>query len=256
MHFISNDFLVVLACPISDTDIMRRSLDDESYRIAPRGGTMKLHVYYLGPSKSGPTLPCPLYSLILPKFNDRWRVDTESAKILPQVSEASSRPLKGAPTVTDGLPYRTSDESGVFCTTFSGILSKQPSSTTDDDEEEMGTGWVIDIVVLKSHLINLASDAMKKKQFGQELVWKQWAGAKGEHVRVFPHSDEGWLGSPKLYEACSYRVASITPLKRGEVGNEVFPHPEPEDQQERKKVVQADRRTDVLDFCPGRLEGM
>jgi len=214
---------------------------------------MNLHVYYLAPGKN---ILTPLYSLILPKFNDHWRVDTESAKILPQISEASSRPLKGAPTVVDGLSYRTSDDSGVFCITFSGILLKQTSSTTDDDDEEMGTGWVIDIVVLKSHLINMASDATKKKQFGQELAWKEWAGANGEHVRVFPHSDEGWLGSPKLYEACSYRVASITPLKKGEVGNVVFHHPEPEDQRERKKVVQADRRMDVLDFCPGRLEGM
>lgn len=255
MHFIGNNFLVILACPISDTDIIRRSLDDENYPIAPRGGVMKLHAYYLGPNKDGFTSPCRVYSLTLPKFNGRWRVDTESAKILPQVSEASSRSLKGAPTVTDGLPYRASDDAGVFCVTFSGVLLKQHSSANDDDDE-IGTGWVVDIVVLKNRLLNLAKDAMEKKSVGKELAWMEWTGAKGEHVRVFPHSDEGWLGSPKLYEACSYRVASITPLKRGDVGNEAFPHSDQDGQRERKKVVQADRRMDVLDFCPGRIEGI
>lgn len=254
MHFVSNETLVILSCPITDTDLIRRSLDDENYPVAPREGKIKLHIYHVGPSKSGMPSPCLVRTLVYPLFNDRWRIDIESAKILPQISEASSRPIKDGLTVTDGLPYQTSNEAGVFGTTFSGMLLKrQLSSADDENDEELGTGWVIDLVVLKSRILDIAGDAIESKQTGGELSWKDWAGENGEHVRIFPHSDEGWMGSPKLYEAVSYRVASITPLKRGELGNEVYGIAE--ETRERKNAVQADRRMDVLDFCPGRLEG-
>lgn len=258
-HFIADDLLVVLSCPVSDADILRRSLDDYNYPI-PREGKLKLHIYRVGPAQNGITSPCLLRTLLLPIFNDRWRVDIDSGKILPQGSDVSSHPTKDSPTLTDGLSYRSEEAAGVFCATVSGVLLKHSHNAAgaedddDDDDEENGVGWVVDLVTLKSYVLIIARDAVESKAtvpLGKELSWKEWAGENGEHVRVFPHSDQGWLGSPKLYEACSYRVASITPLKRGENGNEFLPVVEIE----KKKVTTADRRLDVLDFSPGRLDG-
>ncbi|KAG9054053.1 hypothetical protein FS842_006328 [Serendipita sp. 407] len=259
-HFIADDLLVIFSCPVSDSDLIRRSLDDdEEFPIFPRGGKLKLSIYYVGTNKSEANAPCLLRTLMLPLFNRKWRVHVESGKILPQVCDPSSRPAKGGPTVTDGLFYRPIEDSGVFCITFSGLLLKRALDETEeaDISEEIGIGWVVDVVMLKSHLIGMARDALHSKDLGKAYVWQDWAGKQGEYVRVFPHSDQGWLGSPKLYESCSYRVASITPLKRGEHGNEVIPLPElaADTSAPKKQVVQADRRLDVLDFCPGRLNG-
>jgi hypothetical protein len=254
-HFIADDLLVIFVCPVSDSDILRRSLDDYNCPI-PREGKLKLHIYRVGPNQNGLTSPCLLRTLLLPIFN-HWRVEIESGKILPQVSDVSSRASKGSPTLLDGLPYRSEETAGVFCVTVSGALLKHVDGDEEDSEgeEDMGVGWVVDLVVLKSHIVKLAREAMDNKDtLGKETMWKEWAGATGEHARVFPHSDQGWLGSPKLYEACSYRVASITPLKRGDVGNEVMPVVG--EDVEKKRVTIADRRLDVLDFCPGRLDGM
>jgi hypothetical protein len=259
-HFIADDLLVILVCPVADSDILRRSLDDYNCPI-PREGKLKMHIYRVGPNQNGPTSPYLLRTLLLPIFNDRWRVDIDSGKILPQGSDVSSRASKGSPTLLDGLPYRSEEAAGVFCVTASGVLLKHARNVADGDEEDdegeedTGLGWVVDLVVLKSHIVKLARDAMENKTTpGKETLWKDWAGATGEHARIFPHSDQGWLGSPKLYEACSYRVASITPLKRGDVGNEVMPVVG--EDVEKKRVTVADRRLDVLDFCPGRLDGM
>jgi hypothetical protein len=258
-HFIADDLLVIFTCPVADSDILRRSLDDYSSPI-PREGKLKLHIYWVGPNKNGLISPFLLQTLLLPMFNDRWRVDIETGKILPQGSDVSSRPSKGSPILLDGLPYRSEETTGVFCVTVSGVLLKHARDVVDgeeegdEDEDDIGLGWVVDLVVLKSHILKLAREAMENQTtIGKEIMWKGWAGAAGEHARIFPHSDQGWLGSPKLYEACSYRVASITPLKRGDAGNEVVPVMG--DEVERKRVTIADRRLDVLDFCPGRLDG-
>ncbi|KAG8815735.1 hypothetical protein FRC17_000602 [Serendipita sp. 399] len=251
-HFIADDLLVIFSCPVSDADLIRRSLDDdEDFPILPRGGKLKLSIYYVGPNKIGGNVPCLLRTLMLPLFNDNWRVHVESGKILPQVCDPSSRSAQNGPTITDGLFYRPTEESGVFCITFSGLLLKRPLEEAEEANiEDVGIGWVVDVVMLKSLLLNMARDALQSKDFGKTLVWQDWAGENGENVRVFPHSDQGWLGSPKLYEACSYRVASITPLKRGEPGNEVVPLPEPvvDASTPKKKVVQADHVKEALEW--------
>ena len=260
-HFIADDLLVILVCPVTDSDIARRSLDEDNCPI-PQEGKLKLHVYRVGPDQVGLKSPCHLQTLLFPMLNDRWRVDIESGKILPQGSDVSSRPSRESPTLLDGLPYRSEETAGILCVTVSGVLLKYSPNIVDGegeedtDEDDMGTGWVVDLVVLKAHVVKLARDAIDNKatvQLGREVVWREWAGPAGEHARVFPHSDQGWLGSPKLYEACTYRVASITPLKRGDAGNEYIPVVNAD--VGKKRVTIADRRLDILDFCPGRLDG-
>ena len=255
LHFLADDILAVLICPSTDPDMLRRGLDDENFPLRPRDGKLKISIYYVGPSKgTGLASPLLLQTLLLPRFIDRWTVDLEGGKFLPQASEHSSLPAKDAPALADGLAYRHRDEAGVLGITFSGFVRKQTAAS--DDEYDPGTEWIIDIVVLKSHLLNLAKAAMEQKKSAGECKWDDWVGSKGEYVRVFPHSDEGWLGLPKLYEASGYRLASITPLRRGEQQIE-YPHllESGDGTGEGKPVVQADRRMDVLDFCPGRLEG-
>ncbi|PVG02542.1 hypothetical protein CPB86DRAFT_780497 [Serendipita vermifera] len=266
MHFISDDLLIVFTCPITSSDLARRSLDDEDFPIAPEEGKMRIHLYYIGPKQNGISSPCLLRTLLFPRFNNHWRADIDSGKIVPQTSDVSSRPRKDGPVISEGLPFRSRNESGVVCLTISGLLLRHSQGNDDDDDDDndedysTGTGWVIDIVILKQYLLSLAQNALvpddtERTKLGKELNWIEWIGHGGENVRLFPHSDEGWLGSPKVYEACSYRVASVTPLKRGEHGNEVFGNPDTVPEPEvRRKVIQADRRLDVLDFCPGRID--
>jgi hypothetical protein len=267
MHFISDNLLIIFACPITTADLTRRSLDDEEFPIAPKEGKMKLHIYYVGPNQNGISSPCLLRTLLFPRFNNRWRADIDTGKIVPQTSDISSKPGNEEPLISDGLPFRGRNESGVVCLTISGLLVRQAQANSShqdngDEDYSMGIGWVVDIVLLKRFLLTLAEKVMslddkEKANAGGEVHWASWIGDSGENVRLFPHSDEGWLGSPKVYEACSYRVASVTPLKRGEHGNEVFNSPDitPESEEVRRKVTKADRRLDVLDFCPGRIDG-
>ncbi|CAG7854663.1 SubName: Full=Uncharacterized protein {ECO:0000313/EMBL:CCA70496.1} [Serendipita indica DSM 11827] len=254
IHFLANDLLAILACPVTDADMLRRGLDDESFPIRPRGGRLKLYIYYVGPSKgTGLTSPWLLQTLLLPRFIDRLSVDLEAGKFLPQASEHSSQPAKGAPALADGLAYRHTNEAGVIGITFSGFVHKR-TAASDEDNPDSGTEWIVDIVVLKSHLLKLAKTAMDQKSAG-ECEWDEWIGSNGEYVRVFPHSEEGWLGLPKLYEASGYRLASITPLRRGDQQIEYPYAVEAGDgTSDAKHIVQADRRMDVLDFCPARID--
>lgn len=262
-YFIANDLLLVLVCPITDTDLVRRSLDESTW-FAPREGKLKLHLYYLGPNKNGVTSPCLLRTLLYPTFNTRWRVDVESGgKILPQSSDSSSKVPKDAPSLSDGLPHRTKPDAGVIGVSVNGVLVRGSSGNDDDDDDDevdSGVGWIIDLVVHRSHLLEIAQNAMAEKdksKLGTEISWQDWAGVNGEDVRLFPHSDKGWLGNPKLYECNSYRMASITPLKRGDTADQMTTHEDRLDEnRQRKKVVAADRRLDVIDFCPGRLAGI
>jgi hypothetical protein len=255
-YFIASDLLLVLVCPITDADLARKSLDESTW-FAPEDGDLKLHLYYLGPNKNGLTSPCLLRTLLYPKFNWRWRVDTEGGKILPQNSDSSSTVSKEALSLSDGLPHRIKPNAGVIGVSVNGVLVRDShnSADVDEDEVESGVGWILDVVVHKSHLLNIARNAMVEKdksKLGTVLSWIDWVGKSGENVRLFPHSDKGWLGNPKLYECNGYRAASITPLKRGETGEEASDESRG---RERKKIVPADRRLDILDFCPGRLAG-
>jgi hypothetical protein len=248
--FIAPDLLALLVCPIRETDIVRRSLDQLTW-FSPSEGKLKIHLYYVGPSTPNRPSPHRLRTLLLPTLNPNARLDIESITFMPQASDFTSRPPPGGSHPSQALRQRAKGEAGVIALTFTGSTVKD--SGEDDVHEEIpeGDGWIMDMVVLKSHILRLARDSTYLANGDKEIPFKSWGG---RHARLFPHLDEGIYDSPKLYTTCTYRVVSVNPLVSpdGEIPEVIVDGRL--DQGGRRRVVVADRRMDVLDFCPGRIE--
>ena len=248
--FIAPDLLALLVCPCSEVDIARRSLDEMTW-FFPNEGRLKVHLYYLGPSTPNRSSPHRLRTLLLPTLHPNTRLDIETITFMPQMSDVTSRPPPGGPHPPHILRHRAKDEAGVVALTFTG------STVKDDDDDDLheeipeGDSWVMDIVVLKSHLLRLARDPTYLASGDKEIPFDVWGG---RHARLFPHLYAGVYDSPKLHISCTYRVVSINPLVSpdGEIPEVIVDGRL--DQGGRRRVSAADRRMDVLDFCPGRIE--
>jgi len=248
--FIAPDLLALLVCPVGDADIARRSLDEMTW-FSPSEGNLKIHLYCFGPSTSNRSPPHRLRTLLLPSLNPGARLDIETITFLPQVSDVTSRPPPGGPHPPQALMQRVKEEAGVVTLTFTGSTVKGDGENDLHEEIPEGDGWIMDIVVLKSHLLRLARDPTYLAKGDKEIPFELWGG---RHARLFPHLDEGVYESPKLYTTCTYRVVSINPLVSpdGEIPEVIVDGRL--DQGGRRQVPAADRRMDVLDFCPGRIE--
>lgn len=248
--FIAPDLLALLVCPIDEADIARRSLDEMTW-FSPSEGKLKIHLYYLGPSTPKRSSPHRLRTLLLPTLNPNARLDIETITLMPQMPDVTSQPPAGGPHSPHVLRHRAKDEAGVVALTFTGSTIKDDREDDLHEEIPEGDGWVMDIVVLKSHLLRLARDPTYLVNGDKETPFHLWGS---RHSRLFPHLDEGVYDSPKLYTTCTYRVVSINPLVSpdGEIPEVVVDGRL--DQGGRRRVAAADRRMDVLDFCPGRIE--
>jgi len=248
--FIAPDLLALLVCPIREADITRRSLDEQTW-FSPSEGKLKIHLYCIVPSSPNQSSPHRLRTLLLPTLNPNARLDIETVTFMPQMSEVTSRPPPGGPHSPQVLRQRAKDEAGVVALTFTGSTANDNGEGDAHEEVPEGDGWIMDIVVLKSHLLRLGRDATYLANGGKEIPFYLWGGS---HARLFPHLDEGVYDSPKLYTTCTYRVVSINPLVSpdGEIPEVILDGRL--DQGGKKRVPAADRRMDVLDFCPGRIE--
>lgn len=248
--FIAPDLLALLVCPINETDIIRRSLDEQTW-FSPNEGKLKIYLYYLGSPTSHRSSPDRLRTLLLPTLNPNARLDIETVTFMPHVSEVTSRPPPAGPHPPQVLRQRAKDDAGVVALTFTGSTVNDDGEDGAHEEIPEGDGWIMDIVVLKSHLLRLARDPTYLANGGKDIPFDLWGGS---HARLFPHLDKGVYDSPKLYTTCTYRVVSINPLVSpdGEIPEVIVDGRL--DQGGRRRVPAADRRMDVLDFCPGRIE--
>ena len=246
--FIAPDLLALLVCPVSQADIARRSLDEMTW-FSPIDGRLKVHLYHIGPAT--PNRSHRLRTLLLPTLHPNTRLDTQSILFMHQVSDATSRPPPGAPQPPHVLRHRAKDEAGVVALTFRGSTVKDDGMDDLHEEIPEGDSWVMDVVVLKSHLLRLARDPTYLASDDKEVPFDSWGG---RHARLFPHIDAGVYDSPKLHIACTYRVVSINPLVSpdGDIPEVIVDGRL--DQGGKRRVSAPDRRMDVLDFCPGRIE--
>lgn len=247
--FIAPDILTLLVCPINEVDIAQRSLDEQTW-FSPKG-RLKIHLYYVGPPAPNRSSPHRLRTLLLPTLNPNARLDIETITFMSQLSEVTSRPPPGGPHPPRVLRQRAKDEAGVVALTFTGSTVKDDGEDGTHEGIPEGDGWVMDIVVLKSHLLRLARDPTFLANDDKEIPFDLWGG---KHARLFPHLDQGIYDSPALHTTCTYRVVSINPLVSPDGGIPEIIVDGRLDQGGRKRAPTADRRMDILDFCPGRIE--
>src|SRR5258706_3813316 len=248
--FIAPDLLALLVCPASPADITRRSLDEIIW-FSPFEGRLKVHLYHVDLSMPNRSSSHRLRTLLLPTLHPNTRLDIETITFMPQMSDVTSRPPPGGPHPPHELRHRAKDEAGVVALTFTGSTVKDDWMDGLHEEIPEGDSWVMDVVVLKSQLLRLARDPTYLASGDKEIPFDLWGG---RHARLFPHLDAGIYDSPKLHTTSTYRVVSINPLVSpdGEIPEVVVDGRL--DQGGKRRVPAADRRMDVLDFCPGRIE--
>lgn len=248
--FISPEYLLVLVCPVRDADITRRALANETW-FYPDGGMLKMHLYYVGPKERSPnrTTPLCIRTLLFPPLSPTTRVDLESPSLMPQASDITSIPVSSESRRDSSLPFQAKNDSGLICASISGQIISDDEDASDLD---VGAEWILDIVMCKSNLLNLARHTTN---FGKVVPFSEWGG---KNIRIFPHSEKDWNGTPKIYSSSSYRVVSIVPLGPDpSIPDAVIPEIVIDgrlDQGAKRPLLPPDRRLDILDFCPGRIE--